>query len=261
MPTVTFGRRIFRLESVPSTQDFLKEQLKLGAEEGTVAVASEQTAGRGRLERAWHSPVGKGLWVSVLIEPEGQQDNWTWVPLWAGIVVKQAVERIFDKMSEFNPGDLLLKWPNDVILDNRKLGGILAETVHDPKERRAVILGVGINLLQLDEDFPPQLRGKSISLMGAVGQTCSPDEMLELLLESFQDLYHLLKPVDIPSIRQLWLDAAWNINRPIQVLSGDKRYEGVFSGLGAYGEMCLQPEGLDPVYLSSADDIQQIEAL
>lgn len=261
MPAITFGRRIFRLESVPSTQDFIEEQFQLGVEEGTVAVALEQTAGRGRIGRVWYSPAGKGLWASVLLDPEGPPDNLTWVPLWAGVAVKRSIERILERNSEFNPDDLLLKWPNDVMLNDRKLGGILAETARDPNGRQAVILGAGINLLQCEEVFPPHLQGKSISLMGAYGESCSPDEMLESLLDSFQDQYHLLKPVDIQSIKQSWIDAAWNLNRRLKVSSGDKSYEGVFTGLGTHGEMCLQSEGMDPIYLSSADDIQQIEAL
>jgi BirA family biotin operon repressor/biotin-[acetyl-CoA-carboxylase] ligase len=261
MSDVTFGRRIYYLESVTSTQDFLKERFEQGAAEGTVVISLEQTAGRGRIGHSWYSPAGKGLWMSVLLEPEGPLEDWTWVPLWAGVVMRRAISGLFGASSELDAKDILLKWPNDIIFRERKLGGILAETVRNSRENQAVILGIGINLLQREEEFPAHLQEKSCSVLSACGETHSPDDLLATVLQSLQDSHPLLKPVNKAVIEELWLEAAWEHGAKLSVQSGDQRYKGVFTGLGPHGEMCLQPEGKAPVFLSSADAIQRIEVL
>jgi BirA family biotin operon repressor/biotin-[acetyl-CoA-carboxylase] ligase len=154
-----------------------------------------------------------------------------------------------------------LKWPNDILFRERKLGGILAESLRNSSERQAVILGIGVNLLQLEQDFPVHLREKACSVLSACGEIHSPNELLGGVLGSLQEAYPLLKPVNRKSIEKLWLEAAWGLKLNLSVQSGGKRHLGVFSGLGPHGEMCLQSEGTAPVYLSSADAIQRIEVL
>ncbi len=114
-----FGRNIHRLGTVSSTQDELKQLFMQGAPEGTIAVAQEQERGRGRREKPWHSQSGRGLWMSVLLQPEGKPEQWTWAPLWAGLVVRRALTDLLKSHAETLTDRILLKWPNDVLLDDR----------------------------------------------------------------------------------------------------------------------------------------------
>ena len=256
MAGITFGKRIYRLDTVPSTQDFLKEQFLQGEAEGAIAVALEQTLGKGRRGRAWDSPAGKGLWTSMLIIPGGPESLWTWVPLWAGIVAKKAIGELLSKRQIQK--EIMLKWPNDLMMDELKLGGIIAEQVTDTKNHQAVVLGLGINLLQRREEFPPHIRGRAISLLEATDQEFSPDALLEKLILEAEEVLPLLKPVDSTKIKEEWLHSAWGLGERLRIFSGDKAYEGTFSGLGPYGEICLRRADGEENYYSSAEGIQRI---
>lgn len=255
MAGITFGKRIYRLDSVASTQELLKEQFCQGAPEGAIAVALEQTLGKGRRGRYWDSQAGKGLWMSVLIRPEGPESLWTWVPLWAGIVARKAIEALLHER-KIKDG-ILLKWPNDLIFRERKLGGILAENVKDPKGRQAIVLGVGMNLLHRTEEFPPHLRNRAISLLEGTGESFSPDTILERFILVAEELLYLLKPVKTSDIRDQWMPAAWGINDRLRVISGDQVIEGLFTDLGPHGELGLKSDGGEKRFLSSAEGIQR----
>ena len=256
MAAVTFGKNIYRLDSVTSTQEVLKEQFLQGAAEGSIAVAQEQTLGKGRQGRSWYSPAGKGLWLSTLIVPSGPEDRWTWVPLWAGVVIQGVLRELLNESQ--NQGEVQLRWPNDLMLADGKLGGILAEKVRNPDKRQAVVLGLGLNLLQRKEDFPPHLRNVAVSLLEGTGLSYLPDEVLEKFILSADGMYSLLKPIDPPRLRDLWLSAAWGFNRRLRVISGKQVYEGVFFDLGSCGELCLRGDNGDRICLASVEGMQKV---
>ena len=138
--------------SVGSTNDIAADLVRAGAPEGTSVIAEEQTAGRGRVGRAWTSPVGAGLWLSTVVRPGAvPTERWTWLPLLAGLAARDAVR------AAGVPAQV--KWPNDIVVVGdgsnssvSKLGGLLAEVVGD-----AVVVGIGINVaLGADELPTPQ---------------------------------------------------------------------------------------------------------
>ncbi|MBU0518340.1 biotin--[acetyl-CoA-carboxylase] ligase [bacterium] len=256
MAKVTFGKTIIRLGTVTSTQDILKESFHQGVAEGAIAIADGQTLGKGRQGRTWDSAAGKGLWLSTLIEPSGPEALWTWVPLWAGIIVR-------DSILQFIPDKqisrvLLLKWPNDLYIEDRKLGGILAEKVQHKSGRSAVIVGIGLNLKQQRDDFPPHLRNRAASLTERTHVEIQPEQILENLIEQAEQNVHLLKPIDTKAIEKAWMTSAWGLGEQFQVISGDKVYEGRFIGLGPHGEMCLEDSAGKVIHLASSDGISKV---
>jgi BirA family transcriptional regulator, biotin operon repressor / biotin---[acetyl-CoA-carboxylase] ligase len=253
-----FGKRIYRLESVPSTQDSLKEQFLAGAPAGSIAIAAEQSLGRGRRGRSWDSPAGKGLWASVLIEPSPPEEQWTWTPLWAALVAKKSIDSVLSENDRGFKDKLAIKWPNDLILQERKLGGILAENVQDRENRRAIIVGMGINLLQREEDFPPHLRNRSISLLQATGETYSPERLLESVIFSLEEMYSLIDPICPETIDKLWLESAWGWKENLRVFYGNKSFEGKFIKLGPQGEIGLENNAGGVEFLASAEGIQKV---
>ncbi len=148
-------RELRVVASTGSTNADLVAAARVGEEPGLVLVAEEQTAGRGRLDRAWSAPRGAGLTFSVLVRPTVEPSLWGWLPLLAGLGVAGPVSRVCEL-------DVALKWPNDLLLGERKLGGILAERVGDQ-----VVIGVGLNVSLRPHELPlPQ--ATSLEIEGSV---------------------------------------------------------------------------------------------
>lgn len=149
------GWRLEVLESTPSTNAVVADRARQGEAHGLVVVAEEQTQGRGRLDRSWVSPPRAGLTFSVLVRPDLPADRWGWIPLLAGLAVARAVR----EQAEL---DAVLKWPNDVLVDGRKVAGLLAEAV----DGTAVVVGVGLNVTTREGELPHAQAG-SLQLAGA----------------------------------------------------------------------------------------------
>lgn len=143
--------------SLGSTSDAARRLAQARAADGTVVLAEEQVAGRGRAGRSWNSTAGLGLWFSV-IAPASDPRGPGVLPLRVGLATVLALEGFVP------PGRLGIKWPNDLIAGGSKLGGILCESSWDGARPGRVTVGIGINLLQTEGDFPPELRGGATSL-------------------------------------------------------------------------------------------------
>jgi BirA family biotin operon repressor/biotin-[acetyl-CoA-carboxylase] ligase len=178
-----------RLEVVQSTGstnvDLLTAARTGGAEAGTVLIAEEQTAGRGRLGRSWTAPARSGLFFSVLLEPEPEVPaaHWGWLPLLAGVATVTALSRAAGV-------DTALKWPNDLLVhvdgEERKFGGILAETTETYDRANAVVLGIGLNVSLRAEELPVPGAG---SLLLAGAKNTDRDPLLRAVLRSLADWY------------------------------------------------------------------------
>ncbi|RJP76687.1 MAG: biotin--[acetyl-CoA-carboxylase] ligase [Candidatus Zixiibacteriota bacterium] len=259
MSNLRIGKHLYRLGTVTSTQEVLKDLFLEGAPEGTIVVAQTQTSGRGRRERFWDSQPGKGLWMSTLLVPGGPEEHWSWVSFWSGIAARKAALELLNRAGEFEPGRLRLKWPNDLLLDNRKLGGILAEKTSDRKGNSAIVLGVGLNLLHRREDFPEALRDSAASILQVTGRECAPDDALERVVHAIINLSPLVHPVNPGLIEEVWLNHAWALNRRLRLRSGEEVIEGLFTGLGRYGEICLQTDAGTVHEWPNADAIELLE--
>lgn len=145
------------LESVDSTNNYAKQLAAMGAPEGTVVLAGQQTGGRGRLGRSFSSPAGMGLYMTVLLRPDCRPEELMHLTCAAGLSASDAVADVTGRI----PG---IKWTNDLILDRRKLGGILTELSIENGKVAWAIVGIGINCLQTARDFPPEIRQIAISL-------------------------------------------------------------------------------------------------
>lgn len=130
--------RVHLLQSTDSTNRYILDQMRLGAGEGLVAIAEVQTAGKGRMARKWFAPPGASLLVSVLTEPRLSAADLHFLTKIAAMALQEAIEEIYGLVSQ-------LKWPNDLLIEEKKLAGILAESVIH-QERAKVVLGAGVNL-------------------------------------------------------------------------------------------------------------------
>lgn len=171
-------REVRVLEHTPSTNADVAAAARDGAPEGLVVSTLDQRAGRGRLDRTWHSPPGAGLAVSVLLRPHAvPASRWPWLPLLAGVAVRAAVADVAGL-------DARLKWPNDVLVDGRKVSGILLERVEGPGGPAAVV-GMGVNVSMTREQLPVP-GATSLAIEGAL---VDPADLLVALLDRLGTTY------------------------------------------------------------------------
>ncbi|HWT03155.1 MAG TPA: biotin--[acetyl-CoA-carboxylase] ligase [Pyrinomonadaceae bacterium] len=175
---------ILRFDSLPSTNTEAARQAAAGAAEGLCVVAREQTRGRGRRERVWVSPADAGLYLSIVLRPAAlAPEAWPLITLAAALAVREALAQTFGLEAD-------IKWPNDIIAGERKLCGILAETV-ETGTGRAVILGIGVNLD--DRAFPPELKETAASVASLTGRAPAAETLLQSLLGALSRRYALLQ--------------------------------------------------------------------
>ena len=233
MHTKWLGHNIFFSKVIDSTNDWAKELAKLGAQEGTVAFAETQTAGHGRLRREWVSPKG-GLWFSVILRPETQSAEAAKLMFIAGLAVARVLRRLYGLAAE-------VKWPNDVLVDGKKICGILGETNAACKTASFVILGIGINAnFNLDKFLPDALRETVTSLQSMLGQKVKLEELFLALMEETEKLYDTYKTVGFSTILGEWKKCAGFLDKLVEVACASERLIGVACDVDCEGALLLK---------------------
>lgn len=230
--TMEIGTIIHRIRSCPSTND-LAEQLALAGElEGTVIIAEEQTKGRGTKGRSWYSVLGKGLYLSVILRPEGP--NISLLPLVAGLAVREAVTSVTGL-------DVHLKWPNDLIWEKKKLGGILCESNFLGDRVNYVIVGIGLNLDHEPDDFPVEIRSFVSSLKIMTKRSVDRDLLFPCLWRSLNYWYGLFREGKNDEIVRAFEESmAVAKGKKMTVLRGESQISGLFAGIDSRGGLILE---------------------
>lgn len=197
------GWRVEVVEAAESTNALVADRARRGEDEGLVVVAEHQTAGRGRLDRDWETPARSSLTFSVLLRPEAPAADWTWLPLLTGYAVHAALA---DRLPQ-----VAVKWPNDVLVEERKLVGVLVERVDTP-DGPAAVVGVGINVSQTLDELPVALATSIALELGA-----APDrtQLLGQVLGSLHGLLGLLQ--DTPGLRRAYVDVCSTVGREVDL--------------------------------------------
>jgi BirA family biotin operon repressor/biotin-[acetyl-CoA-carboxylase] ligase len=222
---------VLRFESLPSTNTELARLASEGAAEGLSIMAEEQTSGRGRLQRAWSSPRGAGLYFSILLRPAIPQDRWPLITFMAALAVGDALSEAAGVQTD-------IKWPNDLLSGERKICGILAEGIETPAGR-AVIVGIGINLTQ--DAFPGELANVATSVAEAARRQPERETILASLLRALARWYALLhEPSGLEKIVAAWSSRSSYANgKAVQVTNGDEIWQGVTCGVEPDGALRL----------------------
>ena len=223
-----FGKRIFHFFKTDSTNRVAMELGFAGEPEGTVVLAEEQTAGRGRAGRSWHSERGTGLYFTLLVRPKLAPAQAPLLTMLAGLSAHAAIEKQTGLVPE-------LKWPNDLMLSGKKLGGILTEMHAEPSAVRFVVLGIGINVNQ--ERFPGELASIATSLRKESGRRNYRLELLVRLLTQFETDYNrFLREGPGFVVERFQSVSNFAKGRRVRVETGEESYVGTTAG--------LSPEGL-----------------
>lgn len=253
VPLVAYNRalmkpRILRYESVPSTNTEVARLAADGAAEGLAIVADEQTAGRGRLQRAWSSTKGAGLYFSILLRPKLAVGRWPLITFIAALAAG-------DALLEASKVQTDIKWPNDLLANERKICGILAEAIETPTGR-AVVLGIGINLT--NEAFPSDLISVATSVVNESGRPPEREPILAALLNALARWYSLLhEPEGAQKVVAAWSGRSSYANgKLVQVANGDEILNGVTAGIEDDGALRL--ETAQGVQLIRAGDVTTV---
>lgn len=240
-----FGKRVHHFFKVDSTNRVALQLAHAGEPEGTVVIAEEQTAGRGRAGRAWHSERAAGIYMTVLLRPPLAPVQAPLLTMLAGISAHAAIQSEV-KLS------LDLKWPNDLMLDGKKLGGILTEMHAEPSAVKFVIVGIGINVNQ--EKFPAELSAIATSLRIASGRRQARMEILSRLLREFEtDYQRFLQEGPAGVIQRFSAISSFASGKNVRVTSGSTSFSGVTEGLSPEGLLMVRREDGQVVTVIAGD--------
>ena len=220
-------------EEIDSTNTEVRRLSQAGAEQGLVAVADKQSAGKGRRGRGWESPAGTNLYFSILLRPAFTPEKAPMLTL----LMAYSVVRVLRGEGQ----QAQIKWPNDVVLSNKKLCGILTEMHMTGCQIEDVIIGVGINVNTTE--FPEELKEKATSLRIETGIELERKSLLQCILQEFQKQYEcFLEWEDLSFIKEDYNQMLINRNREVQVLEPGKEYHAEALGINELGELLVRKE-------------------
>ena len=223
--------------TLPSTNDLAKELGAGGAPEGTLVVAEGQTHGRGRLGRTWDSPPLSGLYVSVVLRPPIPPLEMPQITLTAAVAVVRALSRA----TGLKAG---IKWPNDILLNGKKAGGILTEMETETDRVRYLVVGVGLNVNN------PSLPGE---LAQVSGRTFSRLLILQAWLEELESLYGRFLAGEFPDILAEWRKSTVTLGQMVTVKHSPKEIQGLALEVGPDGALLVQTAGGEIVRVTSGE--------
>lgn len=251
--TKILGRNLYFYDTIDSTNNELKRMAADGACEGTVVVALCQTEGRGRRGRQWQSDAGLGIYMSVLLRPELSPAAVQSVTLLASSAVCKA-------LAKYVPDGLGIKWPNDVLINNRKVCGILTEMTSEPDKVQAIILGIGLNVWNRKEDFRGDLAETATSLFLNSGEGLSRSLLVAEILHELEDLYlNFIEKGNTAKFMDIWRYFSVTIGRDIIVFQGDKKWQAKALDVLDDGRLLVEtPDGKRQTILSGEISIRDL---
>ncbi|WP_436372658.1 biotin--[acetyl-CoA-carboxylase] ligase [Cytobacillus sp. BC1816] len=246
LQTETLGRQIHHEESVDSTQKIAHRLAYEGAQEGTVVIAEEQLSGRGRMDRRWHSPKSTGVWMSVILRPNIPPPKAPQLTLITAVAVVQAIEVLTDLTPQ-------IKWPNDILMNGKKVTGILTELQADADRIISIIIGIGINVNQELDDYPDELKDIATSISIEKGENLSRAELIRVLLGKLENLYKLYLDKGFYPIKLLWESYAVSIGKNLTARTITGSIYGKALGITEDGVLMIEDSSGKVHHVYSAD--------
>ena len=221
--------------TLPSTNTLLKELARKGELSGGVCLCEQQTAGRGRLDRSWSSPEGQGVWMSVLLTPQLPPEKAPLITFCAALAMTRAIRSL-------TGAPAMIKWPNDVVLQGRKVCGVLLEAGFTPQGQLFVVIGTGLNVRR--GAYPPELTERAVSLE----EVCDAPGRDKLIAAYLNELEHSLDDIAsgyFSGIEESYRAYSCTIGHEVQVLSPSETFTGTAIVVDEEGALLVRtPEGL-----------------
>lgn len=233
LSTRIIGSELVCFHETDSTNTVAFRLAEDGGAEGTVVIAESQKKGKGRLGRHWISPPGVNLYCSIILRPPILPLNASQLTFLSAVAVARAIA----KTTTLAP---CIKWPNDVLVNGRKVAGLLNEMSAETEKVNFVILGIGVNINMAREDFPADLRHPASSLLLESGKPVSRTAFIRSLLENLEELYELYLAEGYPPVREAWLSSCNMLGRRVRVTFHERETEGVATGIDEEGALLVQ---------------------
>jgi BirA family biotin operon repressor/biotin-[acetyl-CoA-carboxylase] ligase len=231
LQTQFIGRRIYYFERISSTMDMAMQLGNQNAVEGTLVVAESQSKARGRLGRSWVSPKYKGIYVSLILRPKMLPAQVSTLTLMAAVSICEAVK-------QGSGLEARIKWPNDIIIDNKKLGGILTELEAELDAVKFVVIGIGINV----NNAADELVQGAISLRQAGEKVFNRTELLKEILRKMEKNYLILQKKGSPAVLEKWRLYNITLGRRVKVVCRKEHFEGEALDIDVDGGLLVRQE-------------------
>ncbi|GAB6179164.1 biotin--[acetyl-CoA-carboxylase] ligase [Desulfotomaculum defluvii] len=233
LQTQIIGQDVRYYRVTTSTNDVAKDLARQGTVEGIVVITEEQTKGKGRLGRTWQCLSQKGLCFSVVLFPRANPMEVPQFTMLAAVAVVKAISRTVSLNAQ-------VKWPNDVYLNGKKICGILAEMVAEADRVKYVVLGIGLNVNQSQEELDNMIGYNATSLRVQLGQKLIRSRILIAILEELDELYNLWHRKGFLPFKQIWQESALWIGEMVQVTGLHNNWEGVMEGIDDNGALLIR---------------------
>lgn len=230
------GKKIYEYKEISSTNTEAQRLAEEGAPHGTVVIAELQTAGRGRRGRQWISQAGKGLWFSIILKPQLLPESVSVLSLVAALAVEKAIFQMTERKSQ-------IKWPNDIVMEGKKVCGILSEMCLREGHIHHIVVGIGINVEQ--QEFPEELKDMATSLENICGKPIERKQLLQEVLQAFGYYYELyMQTTDMSLMLKEYNTCLVNCDKEVRVLNPMGAYQGIARGINKNGELLVEKEGI-----------------
>lgn len=233
LATSRIGYSLHLLHEVDSTNEEAATLATRGAAEGTVVIAEAQRRGRGRLGRRWASPAEVGIYLSVILRPPSPPESAPALSLLGAVAVGEAIERMTGL-------EAALKWPNDLIVRGKKVAGISGEVATEAARLQHVVLGIGVNVNQLEADFEGELRQTATSLRIELGHRVDRTAMIRSICEGLDQWYDCFLSSGVPPILDRVRRRCLTLGREVVTRSGDEELRGLAVEVDEAGALVIR---------------------
>ena len=225
------GREIFYYDVIDSTNIKAKQLAEEGHPAGTLVVAEKQETGRGRRGRSWDAPAGSGIYMTLVLKPEINPNNASMLTLVAALAVAGGITKCTGTQAG-------IKWPNDIVMEGKKVCGILTEMSAQFDYVNHIVVGIGINVH--NEHFPKEIEEMATSIYLQTGEHINRAALIEEILEQFEHYYAIyLKTEDLSGLVKEYNAALVNMNKNVRVLDPKEPFEGKAMGINERGELIV----------------------
>lgn len=225
------GCEIYCFDSIDSTNTKAKELAEAGHPSGTLVVADQQTLGRGRRGRSWESPAGTGIFMTLMLKPDINPNNASMLTLVAAMATARAITEVTGEAAQ-------IKWPNDIVMNGKKVVGILTEMSAQFDYINHIVVGIGINVH--NEEFTEEIAKTASSLLLECGHRIHRASLIEAFLEEFERLYAVyLETEDMSGLQKEYDSLLVNRGRQVRVLDPKEPFEGKAMGITKKGELIV----------------------
>jgi BirA family transcriptional regulator, biotin operon repressor / biotin---[acetyl-CoA-carboxylase] ligase len=235
LKTDFIGKKLIHFDTIDSTNLKAKEMAALGEEDGTIIFSEEQTAGRGRLGRQWVSPKNKGIWMSIILRPDIN-------PMFASRITLIAAAAVYKATLQVGV-QTLIKWPNDIVLNNKKVCGILTEMSAELNKIHYLVIGIGVNVNIANEDLPDELKSSATSLRIESGRIIDRKVLSANILNNFELLYkEFLQSYSIKTSVEICRNNSVLIGKEVRIINGNSEIRAKAIDINDEGELLIEHE-------------------